>query len=88
MNKIDKQSLKSQAHHLNPVVIIGAKGLTSAVIDETNIALDAHELIKVKINATDKEERIEIATALCDSLNAQCIQIIGSIAILYREKEE
>ncbi len=88
MTKNGKQNLKAQAHHLNPVVIIGSKGLTSAVVDETDIALDAHELIKVKINGVDKNERLSIATSLCDSLKADFIQLIGNIAILYREREE
>lgn len=88
MTKIDKQSLKARAHHLNPVIIIGAKGLTSAVLEETNIALEAHELIKVKINAADKDEKLDIANSICDSLSADFIQLIGNIAILYRKREE
>lgn len=88
MTKSGKQNLKAQAHHLNPVVIVGSKGLTNAVMDETDIALEAHELIKVKINGADKGERLSIATSLCDSLKADFIQLIGSIAILYREREE
>lgn len=88
MTNNGKQNLKAQAHHLNPVVIIGSKGLTNAVVDETDIALEAHELIKVKINGADKSERLSIATSLCDSLKADFIQLIGSIAILYREREE
>lgn len=88
MKKIDKQSLKARAHHLNPVIIIGSKGLTSAVLDETNFALEAHELIKVKINGADKEEKLNIATSLSESLNAEFIQLIGNIAIFYRERED
>lgn len=87
MSKIAKQNLKAQAHHLNPVVIIGAKGLTAAVTNETDIALEAHELIKVKINGLDKAERLTIATDLCATLNADLIQLIGNIAIIYRERE-
>ncbi len=89
MNKADKKRLKAEAHRLNPVIIIGAKGLTQPVIDETSIALDAHELIKVKINgAADKEERMEIANSLCDALEAEFIQLIGNMAIIYRENED
>ena len=87
MTKTEKQTLKAQAHHLNPVIIVGSKGLTNAVVDETDCALEAHELIKVKINGADKAERLSIATSLCDSLKADFIQLIGSIAILYRERD-
>ena len=86
MNKDKKKQLKAEAHSLKPVIIIGAKGLTQPVLDETNIALDAHELIKIKINGADKTERLEIATALCDNLKAEFIQLIGFIAVVYRKK--
>ncbi len=80
-----KQMLKARAHHLRPVVLLGNKGLTPAVIEETNIALTAHELIKVKINGAEKADRQVIAAELCDALNASLVQLIGSTAILYRE---
>jgi RNA-binding protein len=83
-----RQSLKAQAHHLKPVVLLGAKGLTEAVIAETNIALLAHELIKVKINGAEKEDRILMANELCQQLEAELVQLIGSTAIIYRKNKE
>lgn len=88
MNKSQRQNFKAQAHHLNPVVMIGSKGLTEAVIDETNIALQAHELIKVKINGAEKSDRQDMATSLCSSLQAEFIQLIGNVAIIYRKKKD
>jgi len=82
-----KQSLKAQAHHLKPTILLGAKGLTPAVIEETNLALLAHELIKVKINGAEKEDRQLIAEELCTSLQADLIQLIGSTAIIYRKNK-
>ena len=83
-----RQALKAKAHHLKPVVLMGAKGLTPAVVEETNIALLSHELIKVKINGAEKAERQEIATDLCQQLKADLIQMIGNTAILYRKNVE
>lgn len=83
-----KKSLKAQAHHLKPVVLLGAKGLTEAVVGETNIALLAHELIKVKINGAEKEDRLSMATDLCQQLKAELIQMIGNTAIIYRKNIE
>ena len=80
-----KQELKAKAHHLKPVILLGAKGLTPAVVDETNLALLIHELIKVKINGAEKSERQAIATELCQQLQAQLVQLIGSTAIIYRK---
>lgn len=83
-----KQSLKAQAHHLKPVILLGAKGLTEAVVAETNIALLAHELIKVKINGAEKEDRIVMANNLCQQLQAELVQMIGNTIIIYRKNED
>ena len=79
-----RQSLKAQAHHLKPVILLGAKGLTPAVIEETNIALNAHELIKVKINGAEKADRQAMAADMCQQLHADLVQLIGNTAIIYR----
>lgn len=83
-----KQSLKAQAHHLKPVILLGAKGLTEAVVAETNIALLAHELIKVKINGAEREDRIIMANDLCQQLQAELVQMIGNTIIIYRKNED
>lgn len=83
-----KKSLKAQAHHLKPVVLLGAKGLTEAVIAETDIALLSHELIKVKINGAEREDRIIMADELCQQLHAELVQMIGNTVVMYRKNEE
>lgn len=88
MDASQKKSLKSQAHHLKPVVLLGAKGLTEAVTAETNIALLSHELIKVKINGAEKEDRLIMAHDLCRQLQAELVQMIGNTIIIYRKNEE
>lgn len=88
INTTMKQALKAQAHHLKPIVLIGSKGLTQAVIDETDAALTAHELIKVKINGAEKEDRIQMADELCEQTHAHLIQLIGNTAIIYRKNQD
>jgi len=83
-----RQILKAKAHALKPVVIIGAKGLSSAVIEETNQALIAHELIKVKIHGLDKADKRKTAQELCQQLQAEFIQLIGNTVIIYRKNTE
>ena len=83
-----RKSLKAQAHHLKPVVLLGAKGLTEAVVAETEIALQSHELIKVKINGAEREDRIQMANELSQQLQADLVQLIGNTAILYRKNEQ
>lgn len=88
MDTSTKKALKAQAHHLKPVILLGAKGLTEAVIAETDIALKAHELIKVKISGTEKEDRIIMADELALKVHAELVQLIGNTVILYRKNVE
>lgn len=87
MNQIEKKQLKARAHPLNPVIMIGQAGLTDAVIKETNVALDAHELIKVRIRA-ERDERREISQQICAETGAELIQSIGQIVVLYRKNPD
>lgn len=84
MNPIEKKKLKAKAHPLNPVVIIGQAGLTPAVLKEIGVALDAHELIKVRIRA-ERDERKVIQARICGETLAELVQSIGQIAVLYRK---
>ena len=88
MNIKQKAALVAAAHHLKPVVMLGQKGLTAAVIAETDQALNAHELIKVKIVAEDKEERLALAAQLRSELNAEFLKLNVSVAIIYRKLDE
>jgi putative RNA-binding protein, yhbY family len=80
--------LKARAHHLNPVVMVGQQGLTEAVIKETDAALTAHELIKIRIFGDDRAERISICDALCEAVDAQPVQHIGKLLVLWRKNPE
>lgn len=88
MNNTLKKTLKSQAHPLKPLILMGGKGLTTQVIAATEEALSTHELIKVKLMGDDKSERNSIANELCAATEAELVQIIGHIATLYREHPE
>ncbi|MDO5686272.1 MAG: YhbY family RNA-binding protein [Neisseria sp.] len=83
----ERQALKQRAHHLNPVVMIGQHGLTEAVLRETDVALKAHELIKIRILNDDRAERAEMAAALCERLNAVLVVQTGKILTVWRERD-
>lgn len=85
---IERRALKSRAHALRPVVIVGAKGLTESVLKEAEVALTSHELVKIKLASDDRAERAHQFEALAAALGANPVQQIGKIAILYREKPE
>jgi RNA-binding protein len=76
--------LRARAHGLKPVVITGQAGLSAAVLNEISLALDHHELIKVRVNAPDRETRQQMIEHICTALTAERIQTIGHIATLYR----
>lgn len=76
--------LRGLAHHLNPVVMIGQKGLSENVLAELEQALAHHELIKVSIASEDREERKSFTDELCDQCQAEMVQRIGKISVLYR----
>ena len=83
-----RQALKAQAHALKPVVIVGQKGLTDAVIREADIALKAHELIKIRVRNDDRDEREQFAQIFCERLNAQLVAHSGKLIILWRKNED
>ena len=84
----ERSALRSEAHALNPVVIIGDAGLTSGVLKEVDASLDAHGLIKVRVFGDDREARVEIYETICEKLGAAPIQHIGKLLVLYRPKKE
>ena len=79
-----RKEIRAQAHHLEPVVRIGGEGLTKAVIKETDAALKAHGLIKVRVFSDERDAREAMFATLCDELNAAPIQHIGKLLILWR----
>ena len=80
------KQLKQQVHALNPVVLLGAKGLTDAVQKEIDTALNTHELIKIRLNAPDHETRDEMIKAICEVQQAELIVKIGSLCAIYRKR--
>jgi RNA-binding protein len=84
----DRKRLRQIAHHLHPVVTVGEQGVTDALVAETERALTDHELIKVKVHSSDREERAEATQALAAACNATVVQTIGKIVVLYRHNPE
>lgn len=84
MNKQKKQELRSRAHALKPIVITGQAGVTPALVAEIDGALEHHELLKVRINAGDRDERNSMLNEITASLTAEVVQVIGHVATLFR----
>ena len=87
MDKKIKKELKARCHHLDPVVRLGNNGLTEAVHAEIHLALNLHELIKIKL-AGDKEARKAFSAAIVEKHHADIIAEIGHLVCVYRKNEE
>ena len=83
-----RRYLRSLAHDLPPVILLGAKGATEAVRKELDLALSHHELVKVKLSGGDKDERQAQTDFLARGTHAEAVQQIGHIVVLFRRNED
>src|SRR5690606_16809223 len=83
-----RSALRSAAHSLKPIVLIGDQGLTDSVLKEIDIALKAHELIKIRASGQDREERDAILQQICTALGCEPVHHIGKTLIVYRLGEQ
>ena len=79
---------RAEAHHLDPIVMVGGDGLTPAVKKEADAALKAHGLIKIRVFSDDRVAREAMLNTLADELGAAPIQHIGKLLVLWRPKAE
>ena len=87
LNGKQRRWLRGRAHDLRPVVQLGAKGLTEPILAAVDEALEAHELIKVKL-VGDRDEREVAAAELADRTGAEAVVLTGRVAVLYRRHPE
>jgi RNA-binding protein len=83
-----RRYLRSLAHDLHPVIMLGAKGATDAVLKELDLALTHHELVKVKLSGGDKEERQTQIDFLAGGTRSENVHEIGHIVVLFRRNED
>ena len=88
LNSEQRSQLRSLAHSLDPVVMIGDAGLTDAVLKEIDVSLNAHELIKIRVFGDDRQARLDILESICSQMEAAPIQHIGKLLVIYRPKKE
>jgi len=88
LSKLQLRFLRGRCHDLKPVVMLGQKGLSEAVLNELDIALDHHELVKIKLSMDDRDDRKRLADELCRHCNAEKVQVIGKTLSIYRPNTE
>lgn len=83
-----RRYLKSQAHNLDPVVMIGKNGLADSVIEKIDASLNAHELIKIRFLDYDRDDIKEMCEEIAEKLSAEFCGKIGHVGIFYRQQED
>lgn len=84
LSKNQIKFLRSKSHDLKPVVMLGQKGLTEAVLNELEIALGHHELVKIKLSVDDRDARKQLIEKICSHCQAEDVQSIGKTLTIYR----
>jgi RNA-binding protein len=88
LNGKQRRHLRSLGHHLDPVVHVGKGGLTEGVISAADIALEEHELIKIRLGENAGVDRHEVAAALAEACSAELGGVLGRTALLYRKRKK
>ena len=88
LSAAERKALKARAHKLEPVVIVGAKGLTDEVVKEIEAALKAHELIKVRAAGLERAQREPALEEILSRTGAQRVQSVGKVFVIYRKNDE
>ena len=86
LTPVERQALKGRAHRLHPVVLVGIEGLTPRVLVEVDRALQAHELIKIRIAGAARDVRERLLGEICTATDAAPVQHVGKTLVLYRER--
>ncbi len=85
---VNKKTLRTLGHHLKPVVTVAGKGLSDSVVAELQRALEDHELIKVKFAIFDRAARKAAIAQICSDLQAELIQHIGKVTLIFRPADK
>ncbi len=88
LTEAQKKRLRTRAHDLKPVVMVGQHGMKPTILEEIISALDYHQLIKVKLSVGDRELRDEMIAQIVANSQCELVQRIGNIAILYRRNTD
>lgn len=88
LSPTQRRYLRGLAHDLSPVILLGAKGATEAVVKELDLALGHHELVKVRLSGGDKEERQTQIDVLTGGTQAEIIHQIGHVVVLFRRNAD
>ena len=88
LSERQKKHLRRLGHDLHPVVLVGQKGLTPGVTEELRLALDHHELVKLRARVGDRDQRDAILAELARSTGSEFVHRIGNVGLFYRKNSK
>jgi len=88
LSKTQIKQLRKLAHDLNPVIMLGQNGFTEAVLNELNIALEHHELVKIKLSGSDRDAREQLIADICQQSQSDVVQSIGKTVTIFRRNKQ
>ena len=88
LSTTEKKLLRAKSYSLKPVVIIGQRGVSDAVLSEIDISLEAHELMKVRFRGADREERVRLSSSIAEKAGAELVYRIGAVAVFFRSAKQ
>lgn len=88
LTNTQKKFLKGIAHGLNPVIMIGANGVTESLMTELESSLSHHELLKIKMAVNDRDDRKKILEYILQETGAELVQTIGKTIVIFRQNDE
>ena len=88
LNSKQISHLRALSHNLNAVVMIGNNGLTEKVLNEIEVSLKAHELIKIKVHGDDRALRSKMLEEICEKTGAVAVHHIGKQLVVYRSADK
>ena len=87
LSSSQRSYLRSQAHHLEPVVLIGKHGITDGTIESIDRVLEARELIKIKFCEL-KDEKLSLSEKIAELTNSEVVGVIGHTVIIFRQNPD
>jgi RNA-binding protein len=80
-----KKHLRRLGHDLHPIVLVGQRGMNAGVVEELKLALDHHELVKLRVRAGSREDRDAIFADLASQSASEFVFRIGNVGLFYKK---
>jgi RNA-binding protein len=88
LSERQKKHLRRLGHGLHPIVLVGQRGLNPGVLEELRLALEHHELVKLRARAGNREDRDAILAELARGTASELVHRIGNVALFYKKNKE